>query len=371
MQKAKLRTDKKISRRLLYEQLAEELKDLIARDRLWGGHLPPERELARTYGVSQDTVRRSLEVLVRDGLVIRRQGQGTRVLPKRRPRRSGEGVRVTLVSDWGQLPPGYAAGILEGLGAGASQAGWNVAFRSLRSPEAEAELLASLSAEPPAGLIIMLGTDPRALVEAVLQRQRVPIVLVDNHLDDLPVTSVRDDSYGGARQAMEHLLELGHTRIGFLDRSDPSVNPWRRQAYDDALRSAGIEPVLELVANCTQTLKAGKAAAERLLRLKNPATAILTTEDFRARGAWSAVEDRGLEVGEDVALASLGGQSYVPGLPVELTTLNVDWQEIGQTAVRELGEMMAGRPETAGDVLVPAELIVGRSTRAARVGRGV
>ncbi len=349
--------------------MVEEIKDLIARGKLWGGHLPPERELARAYGVSQDTVRRSLEVLVREGLVLRRQGQGTRVLPRRSPRPAGSETRVSLISDWGQVPPGYAAGILEGLGAGASRAGWSVSFGTRSGKEAESELLARVIGEGPDGLILMLSTDPRDLVEAVLQRRRVPIVVVDNYVEGLPVTSVRDDSYGGARQAVEHLLELGHTRIGFLDRSDPSLNPWRGQAYADALRSAGIEPDARLAATCVQTLEAGRIAAEKLLGLPDPPTGIIAVEDFRARGAWEAAEARGLEVGKDFAVASLGGQSYVPGLPVELTTVNVDWQEIGLTAVRELGEMMGDRAEAARDVPVAAELIVGRSTRDVRGGR--
>jgi LacI family transcriptional regulator len=352
---------------LLYEQLAEQLKALISRKKLWGSHLPPERELARTYGVSQDTVRRGLKVLARHGLIVRRQGQGTRVLPRERPRPAGAGTRVSLISSWGDVPPGYAAGILKGLGAGANEAGWDVSFRSLREPEGETGLLADLSASPPDGLVLLLSVDPRALLDQILQRHRVPVVLVDNHIEGLPVTNVRDDSYQGARLAVEHLLELGHTRIGFLDRSDPSLNPWRRNAYDEALRASGIEPEAALVAPCVQGVQAGQAAAKKLLQLEVPPTAILAVEDFRARGAWQAAEARGLEVGRDFAVASLGGQSYVPGLPVDLTTVNVDWQEIGQTAIRELGEMMAGRAEPFRDVLIPGELIVGKSTRDARI----
>jgi LacI family transcriptional regulator len=365
----RLKPDTKLSRRLLYEQLAEQLKDFIEKQKLWGGHLPPERELARTYGVSQDTVRRGLQVLVREGVITRRQGQGTRVLPRERPRPAGAGTRVTLVSNWGQTPPAYAAGILKGLGAGASEAGWDVSFKNISQPEDEAGLLADLGSDLPHGLVLMLSVNPRALVDQILQRHRIPIVLVDNHIEGLPVVSVRDDSYHGARRAMEHLLELGHTRIGFLDRSDPRLNPWRRQAYDDGLRDAGIEPAAELAAPCVQSVAQGRTAAAELLALPDPPTAILAIEDFRARGAWDAAEAHGLEVGKDFAIASLGGQSYVPGLPVELTTLHVDWTEIGQTAIRELDEMMSGKAEACRDVLIPGKLVLGRSSREARANR--
>jgi DNA-binding LacI/PurR family transcriptional regulator len=356
-----------LSRRLLYEQLAERLRELIREQRLWGGHLPPERELARTYGVSQDTVRRSLKVLAAEGLVVSRQGQGNRVLPRPPQAQTRRAAGVLVASSWGNVPPAYAAGILTGLGAGASDAGWRVSFANLSSAGAAREFLARLRDEKPDGLLFVSVSD-RELVEQALRVRNAPSLVVDHHFEGLPVTSVRDDSRDSARQATRHLLELGHRRIAYLDRSVRTLNPWRHQGYDETLRDAGIEPDPALLASCPQGVEHGRRETARLLELAEPPTAIMTFDDTRGWGAWQAAEEAGLVVGRDFAVVGMGGQTYVPGLPVELTTLWINSEEMGRLAVRELGEMIAGRARPGREILWPVKLVIGRSSRDARVG---
>jgi DNA-binding LacI/PurR family transcriptional regulator len=358
-----------IARSLLYEQLAERLRDFIKTEKLWGKFLPAERELARTYGVSHDTVRRGLRILAREGRVIRQHGQGTRVLPAARESRRQRSPRVLLASQWGLVAHGYAGGIMTSLGAGASEADWRVSFVDLAGADGRRNLLTTLEKACSDGLVLLSVTD-ESLVQAILRIQRMPIVLVDHSLPGLPVTGVRDDSLSGARQAAEHLLALGHRRIAYIDRTDRALNPWRYQGYTEALREAGIEPDGRLVVSCPTSIDDGLRVARELLGRPDPPTAVMAFDDLRALGAWRAAEARGLEVGRNFAVVGMGGQTLVSGLPVELTTVRIDCAEIGRSAVRELNGMMSGRAPGGRDVLVPVELVVGRSSRNARGPKG-
>jgi len=353
-----------LNRTLLYEQVAERLREFIKEQKLWGRCLPAERDLACRFGVSQGTLRRGLAVLASDGVILGRHGQGTRVLPENVANRRHGGRRVMIVSQWGQVASGYAGSIMTALGIGASEAGWRVSFIDLTKEKSRDALTGKLKAERPDGMLLVSVPD-QSFVGELLRVHNVPIVLVDHSFPGLPVTGVRDDSRDGARQVAEHLLELGHRRIAFLDRKNRTENPWRYEGYAGALSRAGLVVDPGLVVSCLTSVDEGCRATGELLNRPDPPTAVMAFDDLRALGAWRAAEERGLEVGRDFAVVGMGGQTLISGLPVELSTLRVDMPAIGRAAVGELAERMEGRQRAAEDILIPAELVVGRSSREA------
>jgi LacI family transcriptional regulator len=327
--------------------------------------LAPERELARLFGVSRETIRRGLELLEKQGKVARRHGQGTLVLA-RAQKQSGESVGRVVVGSYSRGEGGaYTGELMAGLTAAAGRAGWLVSFANLMLPSTRQEFLANLSSGSVDGVLLVSFTD-KTLVEELLRTWEGPTVLADHHFEDLPVTSVIDDSEGGARQAVEHLLELGHRRIGYAEITRREMNPWRYAGYAGALRHAGVELDEALVVPTFGSFDGGLRAGEELLSLQDPPTAVLAFDDVRAWGVWRAAEARGLEVGRHLALVGFGDNAAKAGLPEELTSVRFDSRLIGRRAVERLQELIAGEGKPGELEVVPTELVIRGSSRNAR-----
>jgi len=355
----------KLSRHLLYEEVAERIRGLIREQRLWGSYLPPERELARIFGVNRDTIRKGLSLLEEEKAVTRRQGQGTRVLPRSGARRPHEGPHVVVATFLGDPLVGYFGEMLSGVSAGAGDADWSVSYSNLAKPGGHEAFLDDLRRRDIDGLMIASVAD-RAFVEQVLGAWSGPTVLVDHEFSGLPLTCVRDDSWDGARQAADHLLGLGHRRIAYVDITKREYNPWRHDGYVQALRAAGVEPEDGLVVPCRSGADACRLATEELLARPEPPTAIFAFDDARAWGVWQAVEARGLEVGKDIAIVGFGDNGS-PSRPADqLSSVRFSARGVGLVAARELNEAMTGRSELGRQVLVPTELVARKSSAEAR-----
>jgi LacI family transcriptional regulator len=358
----------KLSRHLLYEEVAASIRQLIRERALWGTYLPPERELAGMFGVNRGTVRKGLQALEEQGVISRRQGQGTLVVPRNRHGDRSREARV-IVASFVRLPAreGFYGNIMAGITLGASDSEWNVVFHSgLREPERWSRFMAGLADDMLDGLVLVSFTR-HGIVEEVLTHWKGPAVLVDHYFGDLPLTGIIDDSRGGARSATEHLLGLGHRRIGYVDVDDPATNPWRYSGYAEALRAAGVEPDPQLRAGCHANTEQAREVAQELLSLPDAPTAVLAFDDTRAWGVWQAAEERGLEVGRDFALVGYGDTGEPPtGRPAELSSVRINPQFMGENAVRELDRLMTGKSQAGEQVLMPAELVVRGSSRNAR-----
>jgi DNA-binding LacI/PurR family transcriptional regulator len=355
-----------LSRHLLYESVAEGIRRLVAESGLWGSYLPPERELAEIFGVNRGTVRKGLATLEKQGLVARRQGQGTRVLP-RAGETNGRKVRRIAVASFVKLPgSSFHAGIMNGVAMGASDADWNVTFHAgLGRIDRWEKLISCLDENNLDGLLIVSITQRKAMQE-LLGRWKGPAVLVDHYFEDLAVTGVIDNSRVGARRATEHLLALGHRRIGYVDVSDPESNPWRGQGYEEALLAADVIPRNELRVGCHGSVREGRETAEQLLELPEPPTAILAFDDTRAWGVWEAVEARGMEVGRDFAIVGYGDTPPPNGRAVEMTTVHINPRAMGEVGVRELDKLIESKGTPGQLITLPAELVIRKSSREAR-----
>jgi len=161
------------------------------------------------------------------------------------------------------------------------------------------------------------------------------------------------------RLAADHLLGLGHTRIGTV------TGPFRRRVtrsrlhgYEDALRAAGLEPSEDLVVEGDWTTR-GAAAAARLLLERSPSlTAIFVHNDMMAVGVLSALWLTGRRVPADVAIVSCDDIPFAEYLTPPLTTVRIPLAETGRQAVDLLLRSIAGEPVPERPPLLPVELIV-------------
>lgn len=230
----------------------------------------------------------------------------------------------------------------------------------------------------------MLEADP--LVAAALSR-RIPTVLLDQP-PRAGVPSITVDDLKGARQAAEHLLQLGHRRFAVItDRlSDPLadsgigprmtlheraeqtffVTQRRFQGYRLALEQAGLAWGDLLICECAENREADGAAAMRSLLSASPCpTAVLCITDQLALGALSAVQQAGLHIPSDISIIGFDDIPLAAQTVPALTTIRQAHHEKGVLAGRALLALLQGEAVDQCTTL-PVQLIVRGSTGTAR-----
>jgi LacI family transcriptional regulator len=179
---------------------------------------------------------------------------------------------------------------------------------------------------------------------------------------------VLGDSTGGARQLVEHLISLGHRRIGLIVESDEvSTARDRRRGYEAALVAAGIPFDPALVATATVDPEGGLEGMRRLLALEDRPTAVFTVNNLVALGAIEAVRAAGLDVPDDVALVCFDDIEYASRLHPFLTVMEQPAETFGTLGTQLLLERIEGRgSERRRMVVLPAAFVVRKSCGASR-----
>ncbi len=207
-----------------------------------------------------------------------------------------------------------------------------------------------------------------------LTRVNAPVVLVGTRSgqpSDAPdFDTLWWDDAAGARRATEHLIELGHTRIGLISAHAWSYNSTPRlEGYRDALEAAGLgfDPALvvsgQAIKHAGYSEEAGAEAMEMLLALPDPPTAVFAASDVQAFGAWAFARDAGLRVPRDVSI--VGYDNLKVSRFLGLTTVDQQMKAVGQRATTRLLDRMAtpSMPAVFDEIDVP--LVVRDSTTTA------
>jgi LacI family repressor for deo operon, udp, cdd, tsx, nupC, and nupG len=180
------------------------------------------------------------------------------------------------------------------------------------------------------------------------------------------VTSVTIDDVLAARIATQHLINLGHRRIGVI-AGQPIRGPFtaehnRNRGFLTALSDAGIEfdPMLETFGYFT--IQGGEQAMTALLTLPNRPTAVMCMSDEMAYGAMRALRSHGLQPGRDVSLVGIDGHDMSEFL--DLSTVAQPVADLGRIAAESLLQQIVNgvSAELPGEVRLPTQLIVRGST---------
>jgi DNA-binding LacI/PurR family transcriptional regulator len=167
--------------------------------------------------------------------------------------------------------------------------------------------------------------------------QGARLVLVNGDAIDLDITSVGVDERLAGRLATEHLLGLGHTRIGFA-AGFPYASPTRdkRLGREDALRAAGIDPN-GLVAHADFTVEGGRAALRKLLKHpKGRPTGVICSNDLMAIGVVHEAFAHGLGVPNDLSVVGFDGTDLANWVDPSLTTVAQPIPELASAAIAAL-----------------------------------
>jgi LacI family transcriptional regulator len=190
----------------------------------------------------------------------------------------------------------------------------------------------------------------------------IPVVQVLRAIDAERFDYVSGDNRLGLRYATEHLLDLGHRRVGYLGTSvKTSVSDDRRLGYRDALLGRGIEPDAELMRECLPVWSEAKAATMSLLALPEPPTALACFNDLIALGAMLAVTESGRQPGRDLAVVGFDDIQLASAWRPGLTTIAVRPREIGREAGNLLLDRINGSTRSSQSVLLPPRLVIRES----------
>ncbi|MET0133165.1 MAG: LacI family DNA-binding transcriptional regulator [Kibdelosporangium sp.] len=192
-----------------------------------------------------------------------------------------------------------------------------------------------------------------------------PIVAVDPHTGPSNLVTIDSDNLRGGRLATEHLLELGHRRIGMLTgRPDLQSSQLRERGYRDAMAAAGVPVDESLVAVGAYVPEIAVEAAHQLLTAPERPTAVFAANDLSAIATIEAATRLGLRVPEDL---SVTGFDNVPESALcipPLTTVDQPIRQMGQRAIELLVGLIRGEQPDSLHVTLETNLIVRQSARA-------
>lgn len=350
----------------LATQLGQQLESLISSTLLKEGErLPPLRELAQRLGIHMHTVRAAYHQLQEAGLVEMRPGRGTRVLAYDAYAVHGGAARAPSFSIGVEIPglsPFYIP-FLRGIHDAARDGPWLLyPCFSFNDPTLASRYFNELTARGVDGLILAAESSPAADAWSAQRRFGVPPVVWVNRPDQSG-NAVLLDSRAAARMATEHLVQHGHRRVALI--SGPLR--WRNLrdcylGYRRALRQAGLEVESRLVVEVPDfSLDYGRRAAEQLLALAEPPTAIFGVADVLAIGAMRAIQARGLRVPEDMAIAGYDDIELAALVEPPLTTVAAPSYDMGVAAMSMLRRLIAGEQVEPRRVTLRTELVVRRS----------
>jgi len=232
------------------------------------------------------------------------------------------------------------------------------------SPTLEEKLIRQLLARRVDGLILTGGERNPELYD-LIDGHGIPFVvtwkLVEESNRRRP--SVSFDNYKGACMAMEHLVDLGHRRIGLIcGRTEVNDRAReRRRAYVDAMAGIGGSAGDGLVREADFEFDQGRVAMRELLAQDNLLTAVFCANDIQAIGALSECEDQGLKVPRDISIIGFDDLPVAQYTRPRLTTIRVPAQMMGELAATRLLESIRTGAQAVSEEL-PIDLIVRDST---------
>lgn len=190
-----------------------------------------------------------------------------------------------------------------------------------------------------------------------------PIVAVDPHVLNPSYPSIQGTNFQGAVDATNHLISLGHRRIGFIcGRPEIGSALLRLDGYKHALRQAGIEPDEELIIPGDFTTPSGNACTRQLLSLKDPPTAIFASNDQSAIGVFQAAGELRLEIPKDLSV--IGFDNISEAQYLGLTTMDQSLPEMGYIAIQILIRIIEDQPPEQQVYEMPTRLVERSSCRA-------
>lgn len=332
-----------------------------------GEAVPSERQLGEELGLSRTTVRRAIDELVQKGRLERQPGRGTYVAGAGTPEANGSGAQRTVSVMIPTFANPYYGEMVNGIEKEARRYGLRIMVgQSDYSTETENLLLAQSAADPAVcgALIVPDSVILPSKGAEQFMRTGKPLVYIGRWPKNAACDGVCIDYRMAAQQAVEHLTDLGHERIAYVEGLPhlPGFSPY--DGYSDVMRARKLAIRTELVRIYDKTSEAtGRQAVLDLVSEGVEFTAIFARNDITAMGVQQGLREAGLRTPQDVSVISIANSLWARSMDPPLTSVNPHPASVGQVAMRMLNDRLTqsydGPPIRA---VLNSDLIVREST---------
>lgn len=242
-------------------------------------------------------------------------------------------------SEYGAFEPALLSGIMRGL----EEQQFDLKLLSIRRDKSPEETYTQFFIRKGIrGVILRCFRNNRATI-CRIAAEGFPAIVVAAEFDEPEVNFIRADSYPSSRQAVQHLLSLGHRRIALAMHNVPdSDHADRRRAYDDALYCAGIKVDPALVMELPASLSAGEQALDTMTSLDDPATAIFATNPMTTLGIMRRAQERGIDVPGQMSVVGVDDSDVRTHVWPRLSAVTQDASALGLEAALWLTQAIAG-----------------------------
>lgn len=212
------------------------------------------------------------------------------------------------------------------------------------------------------GVAIMTSEMDPKLIE-LLSKRGIPIVFLDTGQVGRMTSNIFIDYDGGIEHAIEHLVSQGHSRIAFVGGPPTLASAkTRRVAFLRALKSRGLKSNASYMKTGDHQVGGGQAAMAQLLKLDEPPTAVVASNDLTAIGVIGAIHAAGLSVPGDVSVVGFDDIELSSFVYPPLSTVRVPRTEIASRAFAALYSASHKQVDHGIECRIPTELVVREST---------
>ncbi len=241
----------------------------------------------------------------------------------------------------------------------ASRAHYDIALSALAPTRLEPVAVASLLRERCEALI-MLGSEA-GLEDLRHLSEQVPVVMVARPVGAGFLGVVRGDDRAGMRLAVEHLAELGHRRIAYIDGASAPGSADRRTGYLTSMQTLGLSGYADVITGGL-TESDGARGLQELMDRTTPPTAVIAFNDRCATGVMDMAARKGYRVPDDLSVMGYDDSRLARIPHVQMTTISQDAPQLASAAVELALEQIGG--STPRKIVVSPRLVVRESTKA-------
>lgn len=341
-----------------YRVLAQKIRDGVV-DGRFSGKLPPERELASDFGVSYMTARKAVSLLVEQGILIRRHGQGTFLAsPERMLDLSSVGILLPTGAEAGAANPYYAE-VIDGAckKAGECKLGMAVSdsLETLFDPD---DITQRRMAD---GFIVCPNSCSARELEMLCGFH--PVVLIE--WDNMRNPAIVIDNAAAMEQMVEYLHGLGHCEIAYIGGPDiagvqraPARE--RKDGFLSGMEKCGLRPTMLHYGDFE--FESGYKAARQILSQDTRPTAIVCANDLMALGAMRYAIEAGIGIPRELSITGFDDINTSKYVTPSLTTVSMPKHELGAAAVGFLNEFARSREYPQRRLVLPSKLVPRSST---------
>lgn len=331
-----------------------------------GDKLYSENELKEMFHMSRQTVRHAIGILEEEGILIRKQGSGT-YINELRQNAGKKRTKILVVTTYvdGYIFPRTIQGIQSVL----SEHGYSVemAFTNNHVVLEKKILEDALERDDIAGAIIETTKsgipNPNMNLYREFLKRKIPLIFINCYYPELPVPHVSLNDRLAGKKATEHLLKMGHRKIGGIFKLDDLQGHLRYAGYQEAMKNAGIDiDNSHIVWIDTVSLQNLEECKTMILGRFEDCSGVVCYNDLMAYELVKILNSQGIRIPEDISLVSIDNSELTTVGDVELTSIPHPMEKLGEKTAANLVKMIE-QPSFDGNYEFETDIVVRNSVR--------